>query len=401
MTIFKPHEIIPSSYHGREQAYIKHLLLEGYLERLLYIIGWNASQLGYSEVVFVDCFAGPWQDESSDLSSTSIGISLRLLSKIQTDLSRVGRHVIFTALFVERNKTAYGRLREFLKTRSPANVSTDSLHGDFVEKIPDILERCAGNKFAFFFIDPKGWIQIKPGVLKDLLMRPSSEFLINFMYDFINRTVSMSQLQEEMAALFDRNVDCDDLPDDPVLRENYILQLYRSAVVSRAQASKYQVLSGYVTILDPTADRTKYHLIYLTRHPLGIIEFMTQSEKMATIQMTVRAAAKMNKKSNSSGIDDLFGIDDTQTKQEIKGNLSEIEEYWLTLIGKSQLVVTENVFANILSHTDRFPSELQEALKNLIDQGLVLNLDGDVSRRKKNFVDYKKSERLQYIGPVS
>jgi hypothetical protein len=58
MPSFAPHEIIPIAYRGREQAYIKHLLLEGYLERLLYIIGWNAGTLGHSEVVFVDCFSG-------------------------------------------------------------------------------------------------------------------------------------------------------------------------------------------------------------------------------------------------------------------------------------------------------------------------------------------------------
>ncbi|MBI1891286.1 MAG: hypothetical protein HYS18_11600 [Burkholderiales bacterium] len=102
MIQFNPHEIIPPPYKGREQAFIKHLLLERYLERLLRIVGWSAAQLGYKEIVFVDCFAGPWQDESDDLSSTSIGISLSLLSKVHKDLDAKNKSVRFRAVFVEK-----------------------------------------------------------------------------------------------------------------------------------------------------------------------------------------------------------------------------------------------------------------------------------------------------------
>lgn len=95
---FNPHEIIPMAYVGREQAYIKHLLLDGYLERLLYIVGWSADLLGHDEIIFVDCFAGPWQDESNDLGSTSIAISMNLLSKVQYALKAVNKPVKFRAV---------------------------------------------------------------------------------------------------------------------------------------------------------------------------------------------------------------------------------------------------------------------------------------------------------------
>lgn len=395
MPVFNPHEIIPHAYKGREQAYIKHLLLQGYLERLLYIIGWNAEQLRYNEIIFVDCFAGPWQDESSDLSSTSIAISLHLLSKIHHDLGRVGKHVKFRAIYVERDPVAFSRLQHYLTTSSPSNVKTEAIHGDFCETVPTILERCAGESFAFFFIDPKGWSAIQPNILQDLLKRPRSEFLINFMYNFVNRTVSMAGLQEKISGLFDGAGDLSLLPDDPYERERHILQLYRSAVVSRSHAAKYRALSGYVTILDPTIDRTKYHLIYVTRHPLGLIEFMTQSEKMAGIQTTVRAAAKINKKNKNSGMDDLFGIDADQTGGDRNLNIEQLENYWLELIGNDTLIVTEDVFAQALCHTNCFPSELQKAVKNLMDRGRVINLDASSSRRTKNFINYEKKERLK------
>ena len=34
---------VPDAYHGREQAYIKHRLLEGYLEKLFMIIGMSSA----------------------------------------------------------------------------------------------------------------------------------------------------------------------------------------------------------------------------------------------------------------------------------------------------------------------------------------------------------------------
>lgn len=67
---------VPDAYRGREQSYIKHELLRAYLKRLFLIVGMGAHRLGVHELSYVDCFAGPWQDESRDLGSTSIAISL-------------------------------------------------------------------------------------------------------------------------------------------------------------------------------------------------------------------------------------------------------------------------------------------------------------------------------------
>jgi hypothetical protein len=44
-----------SNYEGREQAYVKHYLLEKYLSRWGYKTGSK-----WDPLVFVDGFAGPW-----------------------------------------------------------------------------------------------------------------------------------------------------------------------------------------------------------------------------------------------------------------------------------------------------------------------------------------------------
>lgn len=394
---FDPHEIIPSPYVGREQAYIKHLLLDGYLERLLYIVGWSANKLGHEEIIFVDCFAGPWKDESDDLASTSIAISMNLLSMVQYALEKVGKSVKFRAVYVEKDDGAFGRLSQFLATHSPSNVKTAAIHGDFTRSIPDILARCPTKSFAFFFIDPKGWMAVKPDILQPLLERPRSEFLINFMYDFINRAASMNALRDDIAALLGGQLDVEKIPSNPAQREQFLLERYRSALAERVSTANAKALSGYVTILDPTVDRTKYHLIYLTRHPKGIIEFMKQSEKLAGVQSAVRNAAKYNKQTQADRTGDLFGIDAGQMEpswNESNARIHELQQLWLTRIGDQHLLVTEPVFANIICQSNCFPSELQLALRGLIERGEVLNVTAGPKLRPKNVVDYEKGETL-------
>ena len=183
----------PEGYGGREHAYIKHKLLEGYLEKLFLIIGMGSGRLGITQLCYVDCFAGPWSDESEELSGTSIAISMRILEKCQQELVRKGVRVRFRALYVEKDKTAFARLHKYVSEQTATGIEVDALHGDFVSLRQDMLNWCGTGAFAFFFIDPKGWKEISIKVLRPLLQRPRSEFLINFMYDFSSVRTLISQ----------------------------------------------------------------------------------------------------------------------------------------------------------------------------------------------------------------
>ena len=44
------------NYVGREQSYVKHVFLERYLESLA-----HKTASTYSQIAYVDGFAGPWQ----------------------------------------------------------------------------------------------------------------------------------------------------------------------------------------------------------------------------------------------------------------------------------------------------------------------------------------------------
>jgi hypothetical protein len=45
-----------ADYSGREQAYVKHRLLEEYLAPLAYKVG-----SAWESIVYVDAFSGPWE----------------------------------------------------------------------------------------------------------------------------------------------------------------------------------------------------------------------------------------------------------------------------------------------------------------------------------------------------
>ncbi len=66
-----PEVLDPSLYKGREQTYIKHLVLRRYLQKLAYKKGWHGGTINY-----VDGFAGPWQQASEELKDTSPFIAI-------------------------------------------------------------------------------------------------------------------------------------------------------------------------------------------------------------------------------------------------------------------------------------------------------------------------------------
>lgn len=63
-----------TAYEGREQAFVKHYLLETYLERLFHITAKR-----FDQIVYVDGYSGPWQSQGQSLEDTSFGIALAAL----------------------------------------------------------------------------------------------------------------------------------------------------------------------------------------------------------------------------------------------------------------------------------------------------------------------------------
>jgi three-Cys-motif partner protein len=382
MTLQQSKLLVPPEYEGRTQAFVKHKLLESYLERLFLIIGLQKP----AELCYVDCFAGPWGSESDDLSGTSIAISLDVLSSCKKQLAAKGIFTKVRALYVERDAIAFTRLQSYLAKHSSSDVKATALNGDFAALRTEIVNWTGKEGFTFFFIDPKGWSDVGIDVLRPLLERPRSEFLINFMYDFVNRTMSMSEWRSEMRQLVGEELELDGL--SPVQRETKILNAYQANLKRQLPTfnTNYPARSARARVLDPTkqlSERPKYHLVYLTSHAKGIEVFMDISSHVDLIQRRVRASMRSAAREKQSRIKDMFDENPDVDANASYSASTETEDYWLAYLGDGERTIDLNAFADILEETGWFPSDLQAALSRLIETKRVVNLNALKQRPKR------------------
>ena len=387
---------VPEIYEGREQALVKHALLKSYLQKLVLIIGMGARQARKAEICFVDCFAGPWGSQDEQLDGTSIALSLKTLEDCQIKLASLNVDVRMRALYIEKDASAFARLSGFLQRQSRSAVEHDCRRGDFVDLRDDITKWCGRDAFVFFFVDPKGWKDIVIDTMRPLLARPRSEFLINFAYNFINRTVAMKERQAQMLQLLGRPVELAGLA--PAQREEALVNAYRQRLKECVPASGrgFRARTAYVSILDPVHQRTKYHLIYLTTHPTGIVEFMDISEKVDIVQTRVRQAKQLDVREQKTRVADMFATEPAQDVGDGRSDPEEVDAFWRQYLAGGERRIATSDFADILESTNWLPGELQASLVRLVKSGVVKNLDADASRRRSKPLHYDGAgERLQ------
>lgn len=147
-----------TNYEGREQAYVKHCLLEEYLSRWGYKIGSS-----WDPLVFIDGFAGPWGSKDREFADASFGIAIKALNDAIDGLFRkLHRTVQGVCVFVEKEPQPCAKLDEFARTHSTDRVRAKALKGRFAENIPaieDYIATVGTNPFKFVFLDQKGWVR--------------------------------------------------------------------------------------------------------------------------------------------------------------------------------------------------------------------------------------------------
>lgn len=186
-------------YAGREQASVKHFLLESYLARLIMI----TAQARYQRIAYVDAFAGPWKSAKDDLSDTSFAKAIDVMEGCRVELARqFGRSVTFRALFVERDADRYAQLKRFADARSTSRLEITAINEDFAESSASVAGWIRADEMAFVLIDPTGWKDvISPTTLAPLLRLRNVEMLINVMWNFINLATGHANQEQNLKAL--------------------------------------------------------------------------------------------------------------------------------------------------------------------------------------------------------
>ena len=351
---------------GRPQALVKHTFLSEYLPALT-----NKVCSRWDSFAYVDGFAGPWQAvDEEKYADTSFGIALRAMAEAQR-LQKDTRHrtIRMVAHLVEKDAAAYARLSRLAEQFSTIEVVT--YHGEFETHLPTILNALEKQAFCFAFIDPKG-INLDLAMLRPLLARNSSEVLINFMFDFINRFVTHPNpsIIETMNRLIP-GANWRGLLDvakaagaSPEAREDILVDGFRAGL--RA-AGNYDYVTSLV-VQKPLADRTLYHLVFGTRSRDGLSVFRDSQIKALLAQAAVRASEKSKAKTAKTGQTDLFGgadaVQQDASSMEVANGRSRGTEFARQLVADS---------ISGLRWSELWPSVLERFTIRRIDLGNALN----------------------------
>ena len=238
-------------------------LLGAYLEPWFAIL----SQGGFPRVIYVDGFAGPGRYSGGEDGSPII--ALRALAAHGHKLRSA-----FEFHFIERDRRTVEALTANIETLRdqglilPSTSVTvhppQSFESAYDQVIAPRLAQVAGAP-AFALVDPFGWTGIPMRIMADLMKRPSTELLLNFMFEEINRFLSHKDQPDNFDALFG----CPDWREADVLsgqaRKKFLHDLYRDQLGSAANAR-------YVRSFEMINDRhaSDYFLFFATRSRLGL-----------------------------------------------------------------------------------------------------------------------------------
>lgn len=303
------------AYQGREATAIKHLLLRCYLQKLAYKISGHWKWLNY-----VEGFAGPWNSHAEDLSDTSPHIAITELRKARGGLARIGRGMGIRCLFVEADKQAAALLERSLQEH--ADVSAHVLGGRFLDRLGDIADFVrAGSQaspaFTFLFVDPTGWTGYDPEVIAPLLRSRSTEILINFMTKDIIRFINHGdeRIRRSFNPLFGSQ-EARIAWEGPEARDR------EEAIVARFCERLKEVAGfGYVVaaiVLNPTSDRTHFHLIYGTHDVEGLRTFREVEAKVLEDQVALREKARHRRRIERTGQPELFGPGEVEFRSHVE-----------------------------------------------------------------------------------
>lgn len=290
-------------YRRREAAFVKHYVLDHYLQKLALKIGHFQPN---TTLNYIDGFSGPWQQATEELRDTSPHVALTQLCAARELLRARRLELRVRGMFVEKDPEAFGLLRGLLGQQF-ASVECEAYHGVFEAYIREACRFAekGPQPFAFVFIDPTGWTGYGLKAISPLLQVRRSEVLINFMTKDITRFVDdgESSALQSFVDLFGDATYRDawrGLAD--LDREDRIVEVYCERVL---KAGGFEHCAPTV-VLNPRHDRTCYHLVYATRSLHGLIAFRDTEREATPEQREVRAEAKQRERLMKGGQFEMF-----------------------------------------------------------------------------------------------
>lgn len=367
---------LSKAYFGREQTRAKHDILRRYLKPFAYKV------LSYWDSLdFVDGFSGPWENNDTvNLSDTSIGISLQALSEIAEGKGHTKDDPKIRCVFNEEDKRAFERLEEFASRAEEQFplLKIEIFRGRF-EDNASLIRQAADHKFQLLFIDPTGYTGFPPSTLA-LFNGRQSEIIVNFMASFIRRFVCGDHedrairlaglVGEERASQMLKN----DFTVDDVQAE--YLRMLKEDLSYRYAA--------FSPIHNPDKNEIHFNLVYGTNHFEGM-ETMRQAEYAA---LSAHDRTRFEKHDNAKG-DDLFSrlsepleIEGPYLRERRAHTRRASDELVSILEASRRPVDFKNLAAVAQQNLFLKRAEIGDALCHLAKQGRVEAVWREQNRRK-------------------
>lgn len=344
---------VPSEYHGREQSYLKHLVLSEYLSQWAHKLGSTAKSGRTTRLWYVDTFAGPWLNRHPELRDTSFAIGLKELERAAQTWQARGYRVELGAIFIEKDRDAFAQLQQFLATESKT-VATHAFQGEFGAHASAIAQKL-GSDPAFVFVDPLGWKDAAMRYIAPLAKVGLRDVMVNVMFDHLNRQKDrlIDHVRQQMRDFF--GLDESDLR--PGLSEDELFRLYRSQLKEKCGLTH----AADLVIPHPTMDRTKFHLVVGGKNK-AVLEVFREVEKrvVGTTAAKVRDdAARRSVEANTGQLsllvappstdsmyDELHARDERGAAGDIKSLLATrgampFESIWPEVLEERHLTVSE------------------------------------------------------------
>lgn len=337
-------------YFEREQSQIKHVILDKYLERFARIVGSWARGL-----IYIDAFSGPWNSVSDDLRDSSFAIACNQLRAARHSIQEIHKKTLpITCVFLETDPSAFRQLGSY--ARSQNDLEIVAWNRSFESVIPELVQfvgsRPRGH-FPFILIDPRGWKGFAMDSITKLIQLQPCEVLVNFMTGHILRFIEDER--DGVKASFHKL-----FGDDSYERliEGLTGRKREDAIV-RAYADRLASVGGYpctctTFVLQPTRDRTHFHLVYATRDVTGIQAFKEAERKALTLSESLRSDAKRRARESTSKQMEFFSgaeVPDIVHLRSLQVHYEQLAIASLNeLFSKRVEVPYDELFANALRH---------------------------------------------------
>lgn len=315
------------------------------------------------------------------------------MSKCQSALLARGEQVRLRSVFVESDPERADLLEARAKIVGSNITPPEVWRCSFEAAMPDIVRWLEKDEFAFVFVDPFGWKDIvTPSILAPLLRRAHTELLINFMWNFVNLATGHATQKSNLETLFGPDWEEAANPGGEVKRRE-LMKLYRAKLSDTCDGQDiHRLRTGMLPVEYAGKKQVIFYLVYATH----LVVFHEEAEKVAAKQSQFKLQHRLNNVAKTRGQNDLFSADDHRDEPRLPAH--DLKDIWLKYIPSpgDEVVVNAIVMADLVEGTDYLFSEIKAAVKELIEEGIVQNLDAK-RPRPTNPVDYRKTERLRRI----